>query len=285
MSGLAELSRRQARLQDIRGLMMAMKSLSLVETRKLARLGAHQQRMRANIEAAAADFLAFHPELAEAPAPGRPAVLVLVGAERGFCGGFDDAVVARLDAAAPGVRDAALLVVGRRLATRLGERPRIAARLDGATVAEDVPAVLDRLVDALRGVHAPSAPGVLLALAHDAGGEPVLAQLLPLPSPPRRPAHGDAPWLNLAPTTFFAALLDQFLPAALIGLLYASLAAENHQRLAHMEQALDRLDDTLQRLALRRNALRQERIVEEIEVMLASTADGMGGAAHPEPEG
>ena len=35
-------------------------------------------------------------------------------------------------------------------------------------------------------------------------------------------------------------------------------------------QAIDRLDDTLQRLALRRSALRQERIVEEIEVLLAS---------------
>ncbi len=34
--------------------------------------------------------------------------------------------------------------------------------------------------------------------------------------------------------------------------------------------ALDRLDETIARLALKRNALRQEKIVEEIEVILPS---------------
>ena len=47
------------------------------------------------------------------------------------------------------------------------------------------------------------------------------------------------------------------------------LVAENRQRLAHMEHALDRLDETVARLALERNALRQEKIVEEIEVILS----------------
>jgi F0F1-type ATP synthase gamma subunit len=37
-----------------------------------------------------------------------------------------------------------------------------------------------------------------------------------------------------------------------------------------MEQALDRLDEAIDRLALKRNALRQEKIVEEIEVILSS---------------
>ncbi|MEO1765756.1 F0F1 ATP synthase subunit gamma [Thiobacter aerophilum] len=68
----------------------------------------------------------------------------------------------------------------------------------------------------------------------------------------------------------FAELLDQYLLAVLYGLLYESLAAESRQRLAHREQALDRLDETLARLALKRNALRQEKIVEEIEVILSS---------------
>lgn len=37
-----------------------------------------------------------------------------------------------------------------------------------------------------------------------------------------------------------------------------------------MELAIDRLDETLARAALKRNALRQEKIVEEIEGMLSS---------------
>jgi len=38
----------------------------------------------------------------------------------------------------------------------------------------------------------------------------------------------------------------------------------------HLERALDRLDEAVARLAVKRNALRQEKIVEEIEVILSS---------------
>jgi F-type H+-transporting ATPase subunit gamma len=81
-----------------------------------------------------------------------------------------------------------------------------------------------------------------------------------------------APRLNLAPADFSRQLLDHYLPAALQGVLYESLTAENHLRLQHMDHALDRLDETLTRLNIRRSALRQERIVEEIEVILASAS-------------
>jgi len=88
----------------------------------------------------------------------------------------------------------------------------------------------------------------LFGLAHDAEGEPALRRLLPL-SPPPAPPFAHPPRLNLAPPVFFAELLDQYLLATLYGLLYESLAAENRQRLAHMENALDRLDETIGRLA------------------------------------
>ena len=106
-------------------------------------------------------------------------------------------------------------------------------------------------------------------LAHDAEGETKFPRLLPL-APPEAPRLPHAPRLQLPPAEFFAELLDQYLLAALYGVLYESLAAENHQRLAHMENALDRLDETVARLAVKRNALRQEKIVEEIEVILSS---------------
>ncbi len=280
MSGLAELSQRHARLHEINGLMKAMKSLSLVETRKLARFIGHQQRMRAAIEDAAADFLQFHPEFGARDPTLASAVVVVIGSERGFCGSFNERIVQALDGAAD-VAGASLLVVGQRLAARLAGRERIAASVDGATVSEDVPAVLDRLVDALHALRdaAPHAPATLLCLAHDDRGDPVLGRLLPLPLPTGPPKHRDAPLLQLAPAVFHAGLVDQFLLAALYGQLYTSLAAESHQRLAHMEHALERLDQTLQQLVLERNALRQERIVEEIEVMLSSAMAAELGAA------
>jgi len=269
MSGQAELSQRFARLKEISGIMTAMKSLSLVETKKLARFIEHQRRMLANIEAAAADFLRFFP-VASAAAT-QPTILLLIGSERGFCGNFNERILAALDALSYWQPAPTLLVVGSRLGTKLAARPGVIARLDGPTVTEDVPAVLNRLMDALHTASRQiSGDGVaLFSLAQTADGEPALKRLLPF-DPPTAPHFAHPPRLQLAPPEFFAELLDQYLLAALYGLLYESLSAESRQRLAHMEHALDRLDETLSHLVVKRNALRQEKIVEEIEVILSS---------------
>jgi F-type H+-transporting ATPase subunit gamma len=269
MSSLAELGQRLARLKEISGIMTAMKSLSLVETRKLARFIGHQRDMLANIETAAADFLRYFPvEAAEQPPA---AIVLLIGSERGFCGNFNERVLVVLDGLPRRQAQSALLVMGRRLGAKLGSRPGVIEVLEGATVTEEVPAALDRLIDAVNAArHRLAGRAVALySLAHAAEGEPALKGLLPI-APPQPARCACAPALQLAPADFFAELLDQHLLAALYGLLYESLAAENRQRLAHMEHAIDRLDQTLARLALERNALRQEKIVEEIEVILSS---------------
>lgn len=272
MSGLAELSQRFARLNEIRDIMTAMKSLSLVETRKLARSIGHQQRMLANIEGAAGDFLHFFP-LAAAPEPSA-AILVLIGSERGFCGNFNERVMAAHDRLPPWQPAPALILVGERLGTKFADHAGVVATLNGATVAEDVPAVLDRLLDAVQQARGALAANnvALFCLATQAAGEPVAKRLLPMEpgAPPLLHHLAHAPRLNLTPAAFSADLVDQYLLAALYGQLYGSLAAENRQRLAHMELAIDRLDQTVARVALKRNALRQEKIVEEIEVMLSS---------------
>jgi F-type H+-transporting ATPase subunit gamma len=279
MSGLAELSQRVTRLKEIRGIMTAMKSLSLVETKKLARFIGHQRRMLANIEAAAADFVHFFP--APAGAATQRILLLLIGSERGFCGNFNERVLAALHELPAWPQRPRLIAVGRRLASRLEaaslKDADVIASIDGPGVTEDVPAVLDRMMEALRTASRLSAGDVaLFALAHGAAGEPQLKRLLPLPV--ASAVHfTHAPQIQLAPSEFFAELLDQYLLAAMHGLIYESMAVENRQRQAHMEYALDRLGETLDALALKRNALRQEQIIEEIEVMLSSEqafADG-----------
>ena len=269
MSGSANLSQRFTRLSEIRGIMTAMKSLSLVETRKLARFIGHQRRMLANIESAAADFLTFFPDSDAGKI--QFAIVLVIGSERGFCGNFNERILVALEKLPTLDLAPRLVLVGHRLGTKLETHPGVVARLEGATVTEEVPAVLNRLMDALHGASRMfSGDGIaLFGLAHDNGAEPVLKRLLPLaPGPAPRLAH--APRLQLAPAEFYAELLNQYLLAAFYGLLYESLAAENRQRLAHMENALDRLEETIARLALKRNALRQEKIVEEIEVILSS---------------
>ena len=269
MSGLTELSQHLARVREISGVMTAMKSLSLVETHKLNRFIGDQRRMLANIESAAADFLHFFPSGAQVASP--RAILLLIGSERGFCGNFNERILDAFEHSVESVQVSGLVVVGRRLAAKLTRHPGVFASLDGPTVTEDVPAVLDRLMDALREASRQLAgDGVaLFALAQDADGETKLRRLLPL-APPEVPRPPHPPRLQLSPTVFFAELLDQYLLAALIGLLYESLAAENRQRLAHMDNALNRLDEIVARLTVKRNALRQEKIVEEIEVILSS---------------
>ena len=269
MSSLAELSQRLARLREISGIMTAMKSLSLVETRKLGRFIGHQRDMLTNIETAAADFLRHFP--VEAGAKSQAVILLLVGSERGFCGNFNERVVAALDRLAHWEQAPALLVIGRRLGAKLESRPGGITLLEGATVTEEVPAALDRLIDAVNAARRRFADGgvALYSLAHQAESEPTLKRLVPI-TPAQHMRYASAPDLQLAPLEFFAELLDQHLLAALYGLLYESLAAEQRQRLAHMEHAIDRLDQTLAQLALKRNALRQEKIVEEIEVILSS---------------
>jgi len=269
MSGLAELSQRLVRLTEISGIMTAMKSLSLVETHKLTRFIGHQRCMLANIKAAATDFLTFFPVVSTAET--QPAILVIIGSERGFCGNFNERVLTALADLPEAQTAPALLVVGHRLGSKLEAHNGVITRLDGPTVTEDVPTVLNRLLDTLHTVSRQlSGNGVaLFCLAHETEGEPALKSLLPL-TPLNVPSLGHPPLLQLAPPDFFAELLDQYLLSALYGLLYESLMAENRQRLAHMEHALDRLHETLDRLALKRNALRQEKIVEEIEVILSS---------------
>ena len=269
VSSLSELSQHFTRLKEISGIMTAMKSLSLVETRKLARFIEHQRRMLSNIETAAADFLSVHP--IEPASTQAPTILLLIGSERGFCGNFNDRILVALNALPRAAPKPLLVVLGHRLQMKLEHYPGVIARLDGPTVTEDVPAVLNNLMDALHSASGQLArDGATLAcLAHDAEGEVVLKQVLPL-APHTVTSLSHAPRLQLPPQVFFAELLDQYLLAVLYGLLYESLAAENHQRLAHMENALDRLDETLAHLITKRNALRQEKIVEEIEVILSS---------------
>ncbi len=264
MSSLAELSLRLTRLKEISGIMSDMKSLAWMERRRLSRFLEHQHRMLANMEAAAGDFLGFYPpDRIRGPSA---TLVIAVGSERGFCGNFNERVLDALPAPQSGLR---MVVLGQRLGAKVHDRPDVIARLEGPGVTEDVPGVLDRLMDVLYGENLPlsDTATTILTLAHEAEGEPVMKPLLPL-APPKR-SFPYPPRLQLAPPVFFAELLDQYLLAALTGRLYDSLSAENRQRLAHMEQALDRLGETLGRLVVRRNRLRQEHIVEEIEVILS----------------
>jgi F-type H+-transporting ATPase subunit gamma len=109
----------------------------------------------------------------------------------------------------------------------------------------------------------------------DATREVRLRRLLPLGGCSPGRDHRHAAQLTLAPAQFLSGLTRHYLHAVLNEVLFSSLMAENRQRQAHMDRALQRLDAETEKLRLACNRQRQEEITEEIEVILLS-AEMMG---------
>lgn len=270
MSKRREVQKRLAMLDEIDGIMVAMKNLALLEARKLAAFLATQRRAVSGIKTAAQDFLSFYPQ-APAHADDMQQLLLVIGSERGFCGNFNEMLLQPIDLAAQ--REGTLLVaVGRRLAAKLQDDKRIAAFVEGPSVAEEVQVTLVRVAKVLSELQQrPEVVWRLSALYHDdESGEVQVRQLLPLVAPSGRSAYSHAPLLNLEPTQFLSQLTDQYFYAALHEVFYASLMAENHKRLEHMDSAIRRLEKDEVKLRLRYNVLRQEEIIEEIEIIMLS---------------
>lgn len=262
-------------LNDIGGIMGAMKNISLMETHKLSRFLAHQHRVLAGIEAVAADFLAHHPEVGYRPEDATPDIIVAIGSQRGFCGDFNESLAQALRHHWRQGSSASALVVGRRLAAKLGREPRISATLDGPSVAEEVQPVLQRLMDALGELHARAdrnSPLTISVFAHREGENRVSARpILPAPEPGRTaPRFAYPPMLNLPPAQFFTELARHYLWAQMHDVFYGSLMAENRRRLQHMEGAMQRMEEKSGELQRKYNLLRQEEITEEIEVIMLS---------------
>lgn len=276
-----DLERHRHSLGEIREIMNSMKTLAYMETRKLSRFLPAQQTVVTSIEGMAADFLGFYRNSLPRPAATIP-VMVLVGSERGFCGDFNQALVRRLTETSRATAESAtsprLIAVGHKLHGLVDSDPRVIALIDGASVVEEVTPVLHQLVQQLSELQQRHGALSLSVLHFDHDNKLVSDQLLPpfqqmQQQPPR---HAWPPELNLPPQAFLGELVDHYLFAALNELLYTSLMAENRQRVAHLEGAVRHLDDEAEELKHRSNALRQEEIIEEIEVILLNASAQTG---------
>ncbi|MDD5114071.1 MAG: F0F1 ATP synthase subunit gamma [Methylobacter sp.] len=267
MSQSHELQLHITKLEEIRSILNSMKNLALIEVHKLARFQTLQSQAVAVIELAATDFLNFYPHLASSSDDAH-SVCLLVGAERGFCGDFNESVISvSKDLAA-----SEIIAIGSRLSNKLAEEKMNSVSINafaGANVAEEVPIIVNRLIESI----SPDRPtGIrLTALYHDSNSNQISQrQLLPPFSQPtpKTTNYRYPPVLNLAPDVFFSELLSHYLVAVLHEILYLSLTAENHRRLQHLEGAVKHLDDETVTLKRKSQIYRQEEITEEIEVIL-----------------
>lgn len=273
MSKRQELEHHRHSLGEIREIMNSMKTLAFMETRKLSRFLGTQQAVVRSIEATAADFLSFHPEiLRESPETNQ--CYLLIGTERGFCGDFNQSLQRHLESTLQEhpQNQALVIAVGHKLHTIIENITAGVTLVEGASVTEEVMTILNQIVQTLSSLQKRHGMLPLYGLYHGIDGGIVVQKMLPsfqhLPLQPSSFPH--PPVLNLSPENFLLDLTDEYFFAALHEMLYTSLMAENRNRVAHLEGAVKHLDDKSEELARRSNALRQEEIIEEIEVILLS---------------
>jgi F-type H+-transporting ATPase subunit gamma len=274
MSRRRDLQRRVAGLDEIEGIMVAMKNLAFMETRKLTRFIATQKEAVNAIEAIASDFTAHYRHLLPRARAVRNAYL-LVGSERGFCGSFNENILAAAQEQLRAPTPPPMVIVGHRLAAKLEDYSALAGVIEGPSVAEELESVLTAVVDAFTQLEhtlpAGVVPGLVVIYHSSETGGAGMRRLLPLPEPkPLAQRFSHAPLLTLAPADFLANLTEQYLYAALHEAFYSSLTVENQFRLEHMDNAIRQLDKRVTDLKLLSNRLRQEEITEEIETIMLS---------------
>ncbi|HKJ50399.1 MAG TPA: F0F1 ATP synthase subunit gamma [Gammaproteobacteria bacterium] len=274
MTRRRDLEHHQQSLGEIRNIMNSMKTLAFMETRKLTRYLQAQQTVVGSIEAVAADFLDFHADTLPETVDSTPVILA-IGTERGFCGNFNQSVVDHLESAFDGQKSGEpfVIAVGAKLHSLLDREKLSAAFIDGAGVVEEIPSVLQAMVQELSAPQRHHGMLTVYALYHSGDGI-AMQKLLPpfqhLLSQGTGFAH--PPVLQLSPPQFMLELTEHYLFAVLHAILYSSLMAENLNRMTHLESAVSHLDDRSQELARRCRAMRQEEIIEEIEVILLSSS-------------
>lgn len=257
MSRYRELTEHLRGLGDLRAILAGMRTLAAVELQRATRLQDAGAQLRQGLEAAVASHFAGR----SPPPAAATGMCVLLGSEKGLCGDFNERLLAEVsDGATP------LVLVGAKLAAAARQLPAVAARCPGALGADDLGPVLAGLAQTLAGLGA-AGGGALQVICHDPQRHEVRrVAVLPPSGGPARPA---VPRLQLPAAQFETALLEQYLFAVFNGLLLDALLVENQQRIAHLQAALQRLDERCEGLRQDQRRARQEQIIEEVEVALA----------------
>lgn len=278
MTRRRDIEKHRRSLDEIHDIMNAMKNLSFMETRKISGFLDVQHSVVKHIETVAADFLGFYPdtlvETTDTAVDDVFEVYLLIGTERGFCGDFNHALLRHFETM-PITHDMdklQLICVGHKLETLLENDEREIIFIDGASVAEEVGNVLDQIVKQLAAIQEHSGSLNLYVLYHNDEHQLINQQLLP----PfqnllnHQPPQSFAPELNLEPREFLLDLSYHYLFVILYEILYTSLMAESQQRVMHLDGAVQHMDEQSEELHRQSNVLRQEEIIEEIEVILLS---------------
>ncbi|HXX83137.1 MAG TPA: F0F1 ATP synthase subunit gamma [Casimicrobiaceae bacterium] len=262
MTQRREVEARLALYDDLSGILGAMRSFALVELHRVARREAAQQQLVGTLSETLRDVA---PAL---PAPQLPAsdVWVLFGSVRGFCGSFNEDILRAWQAA--GSVTSPVVAVGERLQSLLPRQGSLFP-VRGATGAVDAASAIDRILAAVSAATRSLSreAGLVACVREDAG--PWVQRLLPLTISSDGSAQ-EIPLTNEPPERVSAGVAEHYLFHTLLALMLRSIRVENHMRLLQMENAMQHLDRGRDELKRQLNRLRQEEIIEEIELMMVS---------------
>lgn len=261
MSGAA-LREHLRLLADLGKIVGAMRNLAYAEVQRLSRMMTAQAQAEQVLLQAMADCL---PENEESE---KQAIWLMIGSERGFCGGFNDHVLEAWPALAARYPDAIWYTAGERLCQRAVSLIPKAGALLGCSTAEEAAECVESWIESLLPITNASPDAALLVLHHTEHGL-YEGQILPQPKLPA-PCKGSAPLRTLATHILQSRLQAEWLRTSLTGALYQSLQQENRWRLAQMQRAQDHLDEASAHLKQAYFRQRQADITSELETLMSS---------------
>ena len=260
MSRRHELDARLALYHDLGDILGAMRSFALTELRRIAQKEAAQHQTASILFDALNDMA---PALLE-PEPITHDVFALIGSVRGFCASFNEDVLNFWRKHKEDIDHT--IVVGERLASLIEENEQ-AAPISGAANSSGIMPVIEAILSAYWQIRdaSNSNPGLVIVM-HEADGV-ISKRLWPIqPEGARMPK--EMPHTNELPTLVATSVAQHCLFHMLVSFLLRALHTENHMRLMQMESAMKHIDENKATLLTKRNRLRQEEIVNEIELIL-----------------
>ncbi|MCW8855304.1 MAG: F0F1 ATP synthase subunit gamma [Gammaproteobacteria bacterium] len=272
MSRRHEINLHRSRLSEIRNIMNSMKILAVMETHKLEPVIEAQATMNTIMKNMAADFLTFNPQFISRAEPAN-SIIILVGSERGFCGDFNQQLLNQLEQSFDNTsNNNTIIAVGSKLHPLLEKHDHNIVYIEGADASEEIISVVTELAETLANYPQPTSLYVMHH--HNQQHQLVSERLLPpfRDITAEKLLYTSPPLINLSNSDFFIELTDHYLFNSLHRILYGSLMIENQRRIQHLENATRHLDTKTDELARKINALRQEEIIEEIEVILLNVS-------------
>ncbi|WP_426416504.1 F0F1 ATP synthase subunit gamma [Aestuariirhabdus sp. LZHN29] len=274
MSTVRELKGQIHRLSEIGDIMAAMKNLAFMETRKLERHLNAQKNMVERIRYSAGLCISHFPRTLPEGSP-EQTLCVMFGSERGFCGDFNQRLILQGQSYLDDLSVEGVITLGHRLNQRSIPGQRLLAALPGASASEEVESVLVGLAGQLDTLEQELGSFALVVLSHyPEGGMIQLDRVLPpfrdiLPVS----AAGVSPLLGFGLQDLMLGLGEHYLMAELQRIICCSLMAENQQRIIHLQGAIQKLEQHVQSLQRRSHRMRQEAIIEEIEIILMNQTE------------